>query len=177
MVFPRWTVWLAGRRVPRFLPVVPVWLIAPTLAGYGTGMGCYLLFSGPSTFPDYLLSAAAATAFAGYGWTLGVAAVSYQRRTRPRCVLQVVESGHQRPARAGSRRGQGSGGPGNRWFTAPWALTPLGLQRVAGCGVPALRAAVVHRLRVEVLPAGDSGEVGVFAGQHDNVFANVPGST
>lgn len=87
MVFPRWTVWLAGRRVPRFLPVVPVWLIAPTLAGYGTGMWIFLLVSGPKSFPDYLLSAAAATAFAGYGWTLGAAAISYQRRTRPRCVL------------------------------------------------------------------------------------------
>jgi hypothetical protein len=86
-VFPSWTVWLAGRRVPRFLPVVPVWLIAPTLAGYGTGMWIYLLIGGPTTFPDYLLSCAAATAFAGYGWALGVAAISYQRRTRPRCVL------------------------------------------------------------------------------------------
>ena len=88
MIFPRWTVWLAGRRVPRFLPVVPVWLIAPTLAGYGTGMWIYLVASGPRVLPDYLLSAAAATAFAGYGWALGVAAVSYERRTRPRCVLQ-----------------------------------------------------------------------------------------
>lgn len=87
MVFPRWTVWLAGRQVPRFLPVVPVWLIAPTLAGYGTGMWIFLLVSGPKLVPDYLLSAAAATAFAGYGWTLGAAAISYQRRTRPRCVL------------------------------------------------------------------------------------------
>lgn len=86
-VFPKWTVWLAGRRVPRFLPVVPVWLIAPTLAGYGTGMWIYLLVDGPRSVPDYLLSGAAATAFAGYGWTLAVAAVSYQRRTRPRCVL------------------------------------------------------------------------------------------
>jgi hypothetical protein len=81
-------VWLAGRRVPRFLPVVPVWLIAPTLAGYGTGMWIYLLIGGPHQLPDYLLSAAAATAFAGYGWALGIAAVSYQRRTRPRCVLR-----------------------------------------------------------------------------------------
>ena len=88
MIFPRWTVWLAGRRVPRFLPLVPVWLIAPTLAGYGTGMWIYLVLSGPHALPDYLLSAAAATAFAGYGWALGVAAVSYQRRTRPRCVLR-----------------------------------------------------------------------------------------
>jgi hypothetical protein len=51
-------------------------------------MWIYLLVDGPRSLPDYLLSAAAATAFAGYGWALGVAAVSYQRRTRPRCVLR-----------------------------------------------------------------------------------------
>ncbi|WP_157555650.1 hypothetical protein [Herbidospora yilanensis] len=39
MVFPRWTLWLAGRRVPRFLPLTPVWLIAPALALYGTVSG------------------------------------------------------------------------------------------------------------------------------------------
>ncbi len=122
LVFPRWTVWPAGRRVPRFLPVVPVWLVAPTLTGYGTGMWIYLLISGPATFPDYLLSCAAATAFAGYGWALGVAAISYQRRTRPRCVLQPSSAARRSvmvderaasgpalsegPARTGIRRGQ-----------------------------------------------------------------------
>ncbi|MGP4028901.1 hypothetical protein [Actinomadura sp. 3N407] len=93
MTFPRWTLWLSGRRVPRFLPVAPVWLIAPTLAAYGTGMWVYILlhFTGVVTMngsaADYLLGCAAATGFAGYGWALAIAGVSYQRRTRPRCVL------------------------------------------------------------------------------------------
>lgn len=107
MVFPRWTLWLAGRRVPRFLPVVPVWLIAPTLAGYGTGAWVYALLRlagvvpGGGTLPDYLLGCAAATAFAGYGWALGIAAVSYQRRTRPRCVPVVSERDRHRNVAAG----------------------------------------------------------------------------
>ncbi|OLF05299.1 hypothetical protein [Actinophytocola xanthii] len=94
MIFPRWTLWLSGRRVPRFLPLIPVWLIAPTLAAYGTGAWVYVIlqFTGvleiDGTFADYLLGCSAATAFAGYGWALAIAAVSYQRRTRPRCILR-----------------------------------------------------------------------------------------
>ncbi|WP_433061227.1 hypothetical protein [Dactylosporangium sp. CS-033363] len=82
MVFPRWTVWLAGRRVPRFLPLAPVWLIAPTLALYGTGSFFYGLFS---KYGVLGLGGAASIAFAGYGWALAIAAVSYQQRTRPIC--------------------------------------------------------------------------------------------
>lgn len=91
--FPRWTLWLSGKRVPRFLPLAPVWLIAPTLAAYGTGIWTFLLlqFAGVLNMngsrSEVILSRAAATAFAGYGWALAIAAVSYQRRTRPRCVL------------------------------------------------------------------------------------------
>ncbi|TDC98202.1 hypothetical protein [Actinomadura sp. 7K507] len=91
--FPRWTLWLSGKRVPRFLPLAPVWLIAPTLAAYGTGAWFYLIlqFTGVLNMngspSEYLLGCAAATAFAGYGWALGIAAVSYQRRTRPHCVV------------------------------------------------------------------------------------------
>jgi hypothetical protein len=83
MVFPRWTLWLAGRRVPRFLPLAPVWLIAPTLALYGTGGLVYAFFT---EYGVVSLGGAASVAFGGYGWALGVAAVSYQIRTRPRCV-------------------------------------------------------------------------------------------
>ncbi|MFI0405547.1 hypothetical protein [Actinomadura sp. 3N508] len=92
MIFPRWTLWLSGRRVPRFLPISPVWLIAPTLASYGTGAWIYLLlqFTGvldmDGSAAEYLLGCSAATGFAGYGWSLAIAGVSYQRRTRPRCV-------------------------------------------------------------------------------------------
>ncbi|BCB78430.1 hypothetical protein GCM10022251_29910 [Phytohabitans flavus] len=83
MVFPRWTLWLSGRRVPRFLPLAPVWLIAPTLALYGTGSLVYAFFT---EYGVLSLGGAASVAFAGYGWALAIAAVSYQVRTRPSCV-------------------------------------------------------------------------------------------
>ncbi|MBF9129116.1 hypothetical protein I0C86_08990 [Plantactinospora sp. S1510] len=89
MVFPRWTLWLAGRRVPRFLPLTPVWLVAPTLALYGTG-ALVLIAAGVLDWHwdgvRGLLGVAAPLAFGGYGWALAVAAVSYQRRTLPFCV-------------------------------------------------------------------------------------------
>jgi hypothetical protein len=83
MVFPRWTLVLAGRRVPRFLPLSPVWLVAPTLALYGTAGPVYALAGGADFWG---LVGAASLAFGGYGWALLVAAISYYRRTRPRCV-------------------------------------------------------------------------------------------
>jgi hypothetical protein len=82
MVFPRWTLWLAGRRVPRFLPLIPVWLVAPTLALYGAGSLIYAFFT---EYGVVSLGGAASIAFGGYGWALGVAAISYQIRTRPSC--------------------------------------------------------------------------------------------
>ncbi|MEV4177234.1 hypothetical protein [Nonomuraea sp. NPDC049709] len=87
MVFPRWTLWLAGRRVPRFLPLTPVWVVAPTLALYGTGSG---ILAGAGIMGDGLfgIGGAASLAFGGYGWALAIAAVSYQRRTRPLCVAE-----------------------------------------------------------------------------------------
>lgn len=92
MVFPRWTILLAGRRVPRFLPIVPVWLIAPTFVLYGLGAGVYvmLLISGAlrwhgRTGLDALgyIGLAQPISFAGYGLALTACAVSYQLRTRP----------------------------------------------------------------------------------------------
>jgi len=92
MVFPRWTMPLAGRRVPRFLPIVPVWLIAPTFVLYGLGAGVYvmLLVGGVlhwhgRTGPDALgfIGLAQPISFAGYGLALTICAVSYQLRTRP----------------------------------------------------------------------------------------------
>lgn len=35
MVFPRWTLLLAGRRVPAFLPLVPAWVVGSCLGVYG----------------------------------------------------------------------------------------------------------------------------------------------
>jgi hypothetical protein len=92
MEFPRWTTLLAGRRVPRFLPIVPVWLIAPTFVLYGLGAGVYamLLMGGVlqwhgRTGLDALsyIGVAQPISFAGYGLALTACAVSYQLRTRP----------------------------------------------------------------------------------------------
>jgi hypothetical protein len=89
-VFPRWVPPLAGRRVPRFLPIVPVWLIAPTFVLYGLGSGVYvlLLLSGVATWHgkggvDGAIGYAEPISFAGYGVALTVAAISYQLRTQP----------------------------------------------------------------------------------------------
>ncbi|GAA3346742.1 hypothetical protein GCM10020358_58890 [Amorphoplanes nipponensis] len=89
MAFPRWTLWLSGRRVPRALPLTPVWLIAPTLSGYGVILVVVAVLLATGVLagdgnPPYLI-AAAGLSFGGYGIALAVAAVSYQRRTRPRC--------------------------------------------------------------------------------------------
>lgn len=89
MTFPRWCLWLAGKPVPRFLPLAPVWLVAPTLALYGTGSVIYALMAGYSLIG---LGGAASLAFGGYGWALAVAAVSYQRRTRPICVSRSASA-------------------------------------------------------------------------------------
>jgi hypothetical protein len=83
MRFPRWCLWMAGRRVPRFLPLVPAWVVAPTLALYGTGSAIYAIAAGYTLLG---LGGAASLAFGAYGWALAVAAVSYQRRSRPACV-------------------------------------------------------------------------------------------
>ncbi|MFC6015327.1 hypothetical protein ACFP2T_03835 [Plantactinospora solaniradicis] len=111
MVFPRWTLWLAGRRVPRLLPLTPVWLVAPTLALYGTG-ALVLIAAGVLDWRwdggRGLLGVAAPTAFAGYGWALAVAAVSYQRRTVPSCVPAPAPASAPAP---GAGRDIGHSGP------------------------------------------------------------------
>ncbi|MBG0567790.1 hypothetical protein [Actinoplanes aureus] len=95
MVFPRWTLWLAGRRVPRFLPLVPVWLIAPTFVLYGLGSIVYvvLLITGVMQLPNGEtvgpLGFAQPLSFSGYGIALTIAAASYQVRTRPVGTLAV----------------------------------------------------------------------------------------
>lgn len=88
MVFPRWVLWLAGRPVPRLLPIVPVWLISPTLILYGFGSGVYavLLATGVLTWDGGdvgLVGYGQPISFVAYGAALAVAAASYQSRTRP----------------------------------------------------------------------------------------------
>ncbi|MEU9336421.1 hypothetical protein AB0D49_25090 [Streptomyces sp. NPDC048290] len=91
-VFPRWTPGLSGRRVPRWLLLVPAVLGAATLAPYGVlGIGyCSLATVGVVTMRrgDFPSSGDALTvawigmvAFAVYGVALVLAARSYWLRT------------------------------------------------------------------------------------------------
>ncbi|MBJ3809971.1 hypothetical protein [Streptomyces flavofungini] len=98
-VFPRWTLPLAGRRVPRLLPLIPAWLTGFALALYGTLLtaGSLLMAAGVLSKPEpegvfttgsglAWMVAFGGLAFGGLGWGLLVAARSYAGRTRPRCV-------------------------------------------------------------------------------------------
>ncbi|MET9463776.1 hypothetical protein ABZY44_02935 [Streptomyces sp. NPDC006544] len=94
LVFPRWTPFLRGRRVPRWLPLAPALTGAATLAPYGVfGLGYSALatagvvtmrrgdFHSPA---DALLVAWIGTAaFAVYGLALTAAARSYWLRSGP----------------------------------------------------------------------------------------------
>lgn len=96
-VFPRWTLFLAGRRVPRLLPLIPAWLTATTLSVYGVLLVCYTALTVAGVLPEMTASppftAGGITwmtlfgglAFAGLGIGLIVAAVSYARRSLPVC--------------------------------------------------------------------------------------------
>nr|WSX53774.1 hypothetical protein OG409_35555 [Streptomyces sp. NBC_00974] len=92
-VFPRWTPFLCGRRVPRWLPLAPALMGAATLAPYGVfGIGYSALATagvvtmrrGDFHSPDDALLVAwiGMTAFAVYGLALTVAARSYWLRSR-----------------------------------------------------------------------------------------------
>ncbi|MFJ7911847.1 hypothetical protein [Kitasatospora sp. NPDC096204] len=91
-VFPRWTLPLRGRRVPRWLPLTPALLGAATLAPYGVlGIGYLTLCTAGVTRIRLGAFASEQSAlevgwvgmcgFAGYGVALMVAARSYWRRT------------------------------------------------------------------------------------------------
>ncbi|MFF4448376.1 hypothetical protein [Streptomyces sp. NPDC001502] len=93
-VFPRWTLFLRGRRVPRWLPLAPALLGAATLAPYGVlGVGYLVLATAGvvtmrrgdfhSSGDALLVGWIGMAAFAVYGIALTVAARSYWLRTRP----------------------------------------------------------------------------------------------
>ncbi|MEU4728881.1 hypothetical protein [Streptomyces sp. NPDC023588] len=99
-VFPRWTLFLRGRRVPRWLPLAPALLGAATLAPYGVvGVG-YLALATAGVVPmrrgDFhspgdalLVGWIGMVAFAVYGIALTIAARSYWLRTRPACRMSM----------------------------------------------------------------------------------------
>ncbi|MET9701191.1 hypothetical protein ABZY31_30335 [Streptomyces sp. NPDC006529] len=95
-VFPCWTLFLRGRRVPRWLPLAPALLGAATLAPYGVvGVGYLALVAAGvvtmrrgdfhSAGDALLVGWIGMAAFAIYGIALTVAARSYWLRTRPAC--------------------------------------------------------------------------------------------
>ncbi|WP_257002129.1 hypothetical protein [Streptomyces sp. WZ.A104] len=92
-VFPRWTPYLRGRRVPRWLPLAPALIGAATLAPYGVlGLSYVALATTgvvtirPGDFHSsgdaHLVGWIGMAAFAVYGLALTVAARSYWFRTR-----------------------------------------------------------------------------------------------
>ncbi|MFE2105659.1 hypothetical protein ACFXAF_07255 [Kitasatospora sp. NPDC059463] len=94
-VFPRWTLPLAGRPVPRWLPLAPALLGVGTLAPYGVvGVGWSALATAgvvevprgdfPTAADTLLVAWIGLGAFAVYGTALAVAARSYWRRTARR---------------------------------------------------------------------------------------------
>ncbi|MFF3015686.1 hypothetical protein [Streptomyces sp. NPDC057939] len=112
-VFPRWTLFLRGRRVPRPLPLAAALLGAATLAPYGVvGVGYLTLAtSGVVTMRrgdfhssgDALLVAwIGMVAFAVYGICLTVAARSYWLRTRPHMEPRQAGAADDPPAAAPS---------------------------------------------------------------------------
>lgn len=102
-VFPRWTLFLRGRRVPRWLPLAPALLGAATLAPYGVaGVGySALATAGVVTMRrgDFhspggalLVGWIGMIAFAGYGIALTIAARSYWLRTLPAVAGELLPS-------------------------------------------------------------------------------------
>ncbi|MFD4025084.1 hypothetical protein ACFWRV_16430 [Streptomyces sp. NPDC058576] len=97
-VFPRWTLLLSGRRVPRLLPLFPAWSCAVGLSVYGVVLLVYAPLSAAGVLPRMEASGAFTTgsgvtwmvafgglAFGGLGFGLLAAARSYAARTRPVC--------------------------------------------------------------------------------------------
>nr|WP_237535561.1 hypothetical protein [Streptomyces sp. SID3343] len=97
-VFPRWTLVLAGRRVPRLLPLVPALLTGVGLSVYGVVLVVLAPLVAVGILPAYepkppFTTGAGITwmilfgglTFGGLGVALLVAARSYATRTRPAC--------------------------------------------------------------------------------------------
>lgn len=93
-VFPRWTLFLRGRPVPRWLPLTPALIGTATLVPYGVLGSGYLVLATlgildtrrgdfPTEHDALLAGWIGVFAFAVYGIALAVAARSYWQRTKP----------------------------------------------------------------------------------------------
>ncbi|MFI1284287.1 hypothetical protein ACH4U5_26660 [Streptomyces sp. NPDC020858] len=103
-VFPRWTLVLSGRRVPRLLPLIPAWLTALGLSVYGVFLVIYAPLAALGVVPapeldtdlgatlsgTLWLAAFGGMAFGGLGFALLAAARSYSARTRPVCATATT---------------------------------------------------------------------------------------
>jgi hypothetical protein len=89
VVFPRWTVGLAGRRVPVSLAVIPAAVAAAALVIGGRGTVALALELGVSMRPDAVmygpLGMASMAGFLPWGVALAVAAAAYYYRRRGLC--------------------------------------------------------------------------------------------
>lgn len=84
-VWPRWTLFLAGRRVPRWLVLGPAAVFATGLVVY-FGIALAQMITGPvdgGTLPDAFYWVAV-PAYWVWGWGMGAAAVAYYQVTRSR---------------------------------------------------------------------------------------------
>ncbi|MFH8561383.1 hypothetical protein [Streptomyces sp. NPDC017988] len=113
-VFPRWTLILSGRRVPRLLPLIPAWLTGFGLSVYGVFLVIYAPLAAfgvlPAPEPDtdlgaplsgtLWLAAFGGTAFGGLGFALLTAARSYAARSRPVCATVGQAAAEPTPTRA-----------------------------------------------------------------------------
>ncbi|WP_251091412.1 hypothetical protein [Streptomyces sp. Caat 7-52] len=106
MIFPRWTLFLSGRRVPRLLPLVPAWLIGGALSVYGLVLNVLTLLTVTGGIPAFepkppFTTSADLTwmvwfgglAFGSLGFALIVAARSYASRTRYICAEAAETAG------------------------------------------------------------------------------------
>ncbi|MBN6051931.1 hypothetical protein JYK22_08280, partial [Nonomuraea sp. RK-328] len=96
-VFPGWTPLVAGRWVPRMLPLVPAWAVGTGLAAYGSLLTVYAPLAALGALPAPVPSGGftrdgltwmilfGGLAFGGLGFALLVSARSYAARTRPVC--------------------------------------------------------------------------------------------
>lgn len=88
-VWPRWTLWLAGRWVPRWLVLGPAFAVSGGITFYFGAGFVQLLVTPASTQTDGELGQTflwvAVSAYLVWGLALGVATISYYTRTRPAC--------------------------------------------------------------------------------------------
>ncbi|MFC9279156.1 hypothetical protein [Streptomyces collinus] len=120
MVFPRWTLFLSGRRVPRLLPLVPAWLTGGALSAYGVVLNAMALLTATGVVPALDPQPPFTTsedltwmvwfgglAFGGLGFALIVAARSYAARTRYMCATAVTTRAPEEAWSGFRHRGRG----------------------------------------------------------------------